>query len=91
MEAAQSAARAKGTYLRDKFFRLRARRGSQRAAMAIARKILIAAYHMRSTGSDYRDLGAAYLDQLSEKRVATSLVRRLERLGYTVRIDRKAA
>jgi transposase len=91
VEAAQSAARTKGTYLRDKFFRLRARRGPQRAAMAIARKILIAAYHMLRTGSDYRDLGAAYLDQLSEKRVATNLVRRLERLGYTVRIERTAA
>ena len=39
VEAANAAARAKGTYLRDKFFRLKARRGYKRAAVAIAHKI----------------------------------------------------
>lgn len=39
VEAANSAARAKGTYLRDKFYRLKARRGYKRAAVAIAHKI----------------------------------------------------
>jgi len=46
VEAANSAAKAKGTYLRDKFYRLKARRGYKRAAMAIAHKILVAIYHM---------------------------------------------
>lgn len=91
VEAAQSAARTKNTYLRDKYFRLRARRGPQRAAMAIARKILIAAYHMLAHGTEYRDLGVAYLDQLSEKRIAANLVRRLERLGYSVHVEQKPA
>jgi transposase len=36
VEAANAAARAKGTYLRDKFFRLKARRGYKRAVVAIA-------------------------------------------------------
>jgi transposase len=35
VEAANAAARAKGTYLRDKFYRLKARRGYKRASMAI--------------------------------------------------------
>jgi transposase len=34
VEAANSAAKAKGTYLRDKFYRLKARRGYKRAAVA---------------------------------------------------------
>ena len=46
---------------------------------------------MLSTGESYRDLGDAYLDQLAEKRTANHLVRRLERLGYAVAIERKAA
>ena len=39
--AAVSASQAKGTYLRDKFQRLRARMGAKKAAMAIAHKILV--------------------------------------------------
>src|SRR5262249_2618923 len=46
VEAAMAASRKNGSYLRDKFHRVRARRGAKRAAMAIAHKILIAAYHM---------------------------------------------
>src|SRR6516164_10592087 len=48
VEAANAAARAKGTYLRDKFYRLKARRGYKRAAVAIAHKILLSIYHMLS-------------------------------------------
>jgi transposase len=46
VEAANAAAKAKGTYLRDKFYRLKARRGYKRAAVAVAHKILVAIYHM---------------------------------------------
>jgi transposase len=42
VEAANAASRAKGTYLRDKFHRLKARRGYKRATMAVAHKILVA-------------------------------------------------
>jgi len=91
VEAAMAAAFAKGTYLKDKFFRLKARRGYKRATMAIAHKILVAAYHMLSTGQDYQDLGEAYLDRVKEQFVAKHLVRRLERLGYHVQLERKAA
>src|SRR5215472_17404061 len=47
----------KGTYLRDKFYRLKARRGYKRAAVAIAHKILVAIYHMLSQQVSYNDLG----------------------------------
>jgi transposase len=39
VEAANAAARTKGTYLRDKFYRPKARRGYKRAVVAIAHKI----------------------------------------------------
>jgi transposase len=89
--AAVSAARTKGTYLKDKYFRLKARRGGMRAAVAIAHKILIAAHHILSERRPYQDLGDAYLDQLDETRSANNLVRRLERLGYNVQLERRAA
>lgn len=91
VEAAVAASRKKGSYLRDKFYRLRARRGPKRAAMAIGHKILIAAYHMLSTHMPYRDLGATYLDGMEKRRTTQNLVRRLERLGYDVTLGPKAA
>jgi transposase len=84
VEAANSAAKAKGTYLRDKFYRLKARRGYKRAAVAIAHKILVAIYHMLSQQVSYNDLGDLYLDHLNKNHLTRNLVHRLERLGYTV-------
>ena len=86
VEAAHGASRKKNSYLKDKFFRIKARRGYLRAAVAIAHKILRAVYVMLSTGADYHDLGAAYLDAVDAKRVTGNLVRRLQRLGYEVTI-----
>lgn len=84
VEAANSAARAKGTYLRDKFYRLKARRGYKRAAVAIAHKILVSIYHMLSQNVSYNDLGDLYLDNLNKHHLTRNLVHRLERLGYSV-------
>ena len=87
VEAAQAASRKKGSYLRDKFHRLRARRGYKRAVVAIAHKILIAAYHMLATGEGYRELGEGYLDAKDEQRLTQRLVKRLEGLGYQVSLQ----
>jgi len=93
VEAANSAARAKGTYLRDKFYRLKARRGYKHAAVAIAHKILVSVYHMLSQQVSYNDLGDLYLDKLNKHHLTRNLVHRLERLGYTVTLtlEQKAA
>jgi transposase len=93
VEAASAAARAKGTYLRDKFYRLKARRGYKRAAVAIAHKILVAIYHMLSRQVSYNDLGDLYLDTRNKNHLTRNLVRRLERLGYVVTLtpQQKAA
>jgi transposase len=84
VEAANAAARAKGTYLRDKFYRLKARRGYKRAAVAIAHKILVSIYHMLSQNVSYNDLGDLYLDRLNAHHLTRNLVHRLERLGFHV-------
>ena len=86
--AAISAARKRGSYLKDKFHRLKARRGAMRAALAIAHKILVSAYHMLAKGLAYHDLGEAYLDQIGQSRTVANLKRRLERLGYHVTLER---
>ena len=89
--AAVCGARTKGTYLRDKFHRLRARMGTKRAAVAIAHKILVAAFHMLQRAAAYTDLGADYLDRVDKHRTAKRLVRRLDALGYAVMLRPKPA
>ena len=91
VEAAQASTRAKGTYLRDKFHRLKARRGAKRAVVAIAHKILVAVYHMLSQQVSYNDLGDLYLDKPNKQHLTRNLVRRLERLGYQVTLAQQAA
>jgi transposase len=91
VEAAHSAAKAKGTYLRDKFYRLKARRGYKRAAVAVGHKILVAIYHMLSDQVCYNELGDVYLDSLNKHHLTRNLVNRLERLGYAVTLQQKAA
>jgi transposase len=93
VEAANSAAKSKGTYLRDKFYRLKARRGYKRAAVAIAHKILVAIYHMLLQQVSYNDLGDLYLDTRNKNHLTRNLVHRLERLGYavTLTLQQKAA
>jgi transposase len=90
--AAVCAARTRGgTYLRDKFHRLRARMGAKKAAVAIAHKILVAVFHMLQRAVAFADLGADYLDRLDKHRMARRLVRRLDALGYDVMLRPKAA
>jgi transposase len=91
VEAAQAAVAKKGSYFRNKFFRLKARRGYKRALVAIAHKILTTIYWILSDGTQYSELGDTYLDRIDEGRTARGLVRRRERLGYRVQLEASAA
>jgi transposase len=87
VEAAHAASRKKGSYYKDKFHRLKARRGAPRALMAIAHKLLIAAYHILTRNQPFKELGDVYLDARVKRRTASQLVQRLERLGYKVQLS----
>jgi transposase len=84
VRAAQAAVKKKGSYFKDKFHRLKTRRGHGRAIMAIGHKLLVAAYHMLKDGTDYRELGEQYLDKLKEQQTVRLLEQRLKKLGYDV-------
>jgi transposase len=88
--AAIAAAKTRNCYLAEKSRRLHTRRGEMRAHVAIAHKILIAAYHVLA-GNEYQELGADYLDGLNKKRTVNQLTRRLQAMGYDVQITPKAA
>jgi len=85
--AAHGAARKKNNYLRSLYYRLSARRGKPKAAVAVGRTILQMAYHMIQRGEEYRELGEAYLDQVNRERTAKRLIKRLVTLGYFVNVQ----
>ena len=91
VQAAVCAARTKGSYDKDKYHRLKARRGARRAAMAIAHKILVAVFHRLDKTLPFKELGEAFLDQQARTRTTTNLVRRLNNLGYDVLLRPKVA
>jgi transposase len=84
IEAAWSAVRTKGTYLRAQYHRLAARRGPKRAIVAVAHTLLVIVYHLLTTGEVYRELGGDYFDQRNKDALARRMVKRLASLGYTV-------
>lgn len=86
VQAAHAAARAKGTYLKARYHRLAARRGKQRAAVAVGCTILRIAYFLILREETYRELGEDHFDRLDKERTTKRLVRRLENLGYTVEL-----
>jgi len=86
-----SASRTKGSYLCDKFHRLRVRMGTKKAAVAVAHNILVAAFHMLQHSVAFAALGADYLDRVDKHRTAKRLVRRLDALGYNVMLRPKTA
>jgi hypothetical protein len=64
VEAAWCAAHVKNTYLSAQYHRIAARRGSKRAAVAVAHTILVIAYHLLKQGENYRELGGDYFDSV---------------------------
>jgi transposase len=91
VQAAHGAARKKGSALQAMYYRLVARRGKARAAVAVGRKLLAIAYHLLRRGTTYQELGEAYFDRRDPERTTKRLVQRLEALGYTVSLTAREA
>lgn len=83
VQAAHATART-NTYLGEQYRRLKQRRGSKRAALAVGHSILVIFYHMVQTGTPYQEKGAAFFQQRARPGLPERLVQRLERLGYQV-------
>jgi transposase len=84
IEAAQSAVKVKKSYFAALYQRVKGRRGSKRALIAVAHAILVVIYHMLKDGTVYSDLGADYFDRVDREAIRKRSVRRLENLGYQV-------
>jgi transposase len=72
------------TYLGERYRRLKKRRGSKRAALAVGHSILVIYYQMMKTGEEYQEKGEAFFVRKDHGKVEQQLVRRLEHMGYQV-------
>jgi transposase len=90
-EAALANVRTKDVYLAAQYRRLRPRRGHTRALGAVKHSIIVACWHMLSTGETYREAGGDYFTRLDPDKQTRRLVAQLERLGHSVTLEAAAA
>lgn len=90
VSCAWAATHTKDTYARAQYYRIRTRRGHNKAVVAVAAGILVAVYHMLTRGTAYQDLGPTYFDTRNKERTAKRLQRRLEDMGYQVALTEAA-
>jgi len=82
VEIAWAAVKTKGTYYRDKYYRLRSRLGPKKAIVAIAHRILKAIFAIIKHGEDYKELGEDYLAKKNSKSKVSILRKQAKKLGY---------
>jgi transposase len=87
VEAARATAHTKNNYLHAQYHRLAARRGSNRATIALAHTILVIIYYMLVRGTSYQELGGNYFDERNEQAAIKRAVNRIEQLGYKVTLE----
>ena len=81
-QCAKSAKTVKSSYFSAQYQRIAARRGKNRATLAVAHSMLIAIYHVLSDKVAFRDLGADYYDSFNRDRKINSYLKRLKALGW---------
>lgn len=86
--AAMACAQNPHTYLGARYRRIASRRGPQKANVAIQHSMLIAIWHLGTTGTLYDDPGADHFTRLHPDRVKRRAVHQLETMGYRVTLDR---
>jgi transposase len=92
VEAAQAAARTKGTYLASQYARIKGRHGHNKAIIAVAHSILVIAYHILQRRQPYNELGGDYFIERQQKAAyQRRLVKQLERMGYDVLLQTRSA
>lgn len=87
IQAAKSASHTKDTYLSAQYHRIAARRGANKAAVAVAHTILVIVYCMLKHHTPYREMGADYFAKVNAKAIRNRAIKQLEMLGYQVKIE----
>ena len=91
IECAKVASHLKNTYFSTQFTRIAARRGNNRATVAIAHAILKAAYYMLRSNTPYKELGPDFFELRRKAEIVKKSVKKLETLGFTVTIEQSVS
>jgi transposase len=83
-------ARKTPTFLGRTFRRLEARIGGKKAAVAVGHKILVIVYHLLWQGTFYEEQRYADQRPKQEEHARKRAIQVLERLGYSVTVERVA-
>lgn len=89
--AAMAAIKAKDSYYPAYYRRIAARRGRQRALVAVMHKLAIAIWHVLHDKVAHDDLGADHFTRRDPQRTLRQITRQANALGLTVRFDPIAA
>ena len=81
-QCAKAARKCKDSFFAAQYQRISARRGKNRATVAVAHSILIAIYHVLKNGVAFKDLGADYYDNFNREHKIKSYLKRLSALGW---------
>lgn len=87
IEAANAAARSKGTFLGAYYQRLRKHMGHKKAIVALAHRILVIIYHLLKKQQTYQELGPDHIDAKAAEVARRRALRTLEQLGYDVTLQ----
>jgi len=87
VQAAHSAVKVKGSALAGYYRRLAKRMSGKKAMLAVAHKILTIGYRLLSKREMYSEPDVSVRDAQRTEQLAAQMQRRLERLGYSVRIE----
>lgn len=87
IQAAKSASHTKDTYLSAQYHRIAARRGANKAAVAVAHSMLVIIYCMLKNHLPYQEMGADYFAKINAKAIKNRAIKQLEMLGYRVKIE----
>ncbi len=85
--AAMACSQNPRTYLGARYRRIASRRGPMKANVAIQHSMLIAIWHMGTTGTLYEDPGAEFFTRLHPDRAKKRAIGQLEAMGYQVTLD----
>lgn len=91
VQSAWTITRKKDCFFTALFLRIATRRGMKRAAMAVAHRMLVIAWHILREGTEYRELGGDHYDRRDRQKAAQRLTQRLERLGFAVTLAQPPA
>jgi len=91
VECAWASTRQKGSHFKERYYRIRARRGSQRAIVAVGHTLIRTIFVVLQTGKPYEEPTRPVLTENQRLRKAQRLSKELHKLGYDVTLNSQPA